>query len=138
MKKENSGFDLVAHYATDEALLESGSKMMLSEDPSGKAFLLIRMLPDEEYERYCGTEVLARRAELDSKDEKTAAAADREIVIAGMARHIVIGWGGLPYPYSVEKAEEMLTSPHIRRNARAFAVDIGNYRLAAEEDSVKK
>lgn len=122
-------------FRTDPHIEQAGVEFRVTEtDPTGKDdfYIQVRRLGNPDYDAE-----LKRTALQTGKRMRHAGINMGEVdklATKAMARHILVGWRGLviddkPVPYSVEKAEELLsTVPDFRRLVEDVANDINLFR----------
>ena len=140
---EKTGFDILNFYNTDQRLEKDGAKMMLHEDPTGKAYFIVRPYPNDDRTRlisklYADNQsVLSKITEGTEAEILVATQLDTELTAEANATHVLVGCGGMKEPYSVEFGKRCMMNHRIRDRILRFAVDLSNYR-AKEEDIKKK
>ena len=132
-----SGFDVLKYFDTDEELESKGAKMMLPEDPEGKAYLLVRPLNNDDRQLMLAEMFLENADTFDFKkdDEKAQARAealDKQLSMKVNVATLLVGCEGMSQKYSKTFAEKCMDNSRLRKRIIEFAQSIDNYRKGEE------
>lgn len=129
---EEKGFDILGFYNIDPDLEENGAKMAVREDPTGKAYFLVRPFPNTDYQRKMA-EAWQKHADIFRDGGEKAEVLDEQLTAEIMAETVLVGAGGMNEPYSKEFAVKCMKNSRIRERVVSFATSIANYRIKDEE-----